>query len=396
MNAQEWIKEEMKEKEAAIVLKNEKLLKEKNNNISNKRSNDINKMKISINKNNRYMNSFLNNRDLIAGVNCEELESIEQANEIMYRENLFKYCAIDSKPNKKFKLDECCGVDFISFIVYEETEKNKKMEEYKARYNFFEFEEKIFRREDMLIVELINKKETFAFLRYNVSKKKYYLYVTDNPDANNFEYYTVLDIAEFYSIFAQCDLVEAKKSILNAMELNVKELQVTKKILEDNLQIMDSDISQYAYLNKLVKVNNKRVLKEIIYISLEEMYSLKIENGKYYVLSAYQNIAERTGISKTNVNNYINMFLAFELIERIGYKNKINKSRANRNDTSLFNIRKFDGDILKNADLIAKKFIDNNITPSKVTYKELQKIFSEEKLTKIFLDKNLAKGKDAA
>ena len=96
-----------------------------------------------------------------------------------------------------------------------------------------------------------------------------------------------------------------------------------------------------------------------------------------YCASSY--LAKKINVKDTTARNYLHIFTALELIDKV----------VNENDnTGMYSIKEFTVDVLNNANLIAKKFIDNKISVSKFNKKTSSPLFGKERTELIFSDKN--------
>lgn len=346
---------------------------------------EMDKLKSLISEENKYKDAFLRNIDLFKDILNDEFENKIQAYDRIYKINLFKYCGLEDAEDKKVKLQDIYS-GCICFQSNTEEESLNKKEEYLKKYDIKKYKEKSVPRGEKIITELLVEGELWAWVECkDYNDGKYYLYISRSKDV---EYHIRLNIIDFIEVFNKEEYhKEAQKSIFNAMNIKIKNVESIKEVCSKNINIIDTKFHRYNYLNMLTS-QIQTIVKEIINFIKDEAYFFDTIDKKYYVFFSNNYIAEKLKKSKNSINKYINLFIALELIEKETRKEEKN---GNKNKTCLYYVKEFTDDNLKNANSLAEVIFKNGIKSSSFDYQACKKIFGEEKADTIFLDTNLKK-----
>lgn len=232
------------------------------------------------------------------------------------------------------------------------------------------------------IFEVYSIYETTYRLFYNKQSKSYYISVSRKDDETNSINFNFI---EFYSMLANLTKGEAIKQIIELLDITVLEIQSKIDVYNKNIQIMKNDIINYTYLYKLIK---KHINLMIVMLNLacERCYQVKSTNSIGDIIITVKELAENINKSSSTITPYLNAFCVLGFIE----KKPLNRyhQKNNRNDIISYTIFEITEEKLNNAEIIAKKIVDKNITLSKINNKTITMLFGEDVTKKVITDKN--------
>lgn len=346
--------------------------------------NEIEKMKRLISKDNKYKEAFSRNKELFKNILIDEFEDLQKAYNRICEENLFKYCGLEDAEKEKIKLVDIY-TGYICFLSKTEDEQLNKKEEYISKYKIKNLQKYISYNGENIITELLVDEGLWGWVEYDDYSGKYYLYIGKSKDIDA-EYHARLNIVDFIEVFNGIRKEEARKVILNALDIKIKNIEPIRNICLRNINIIDNEFYKYDYLNRLTSEIQETIKKFIGFIRYE-VYFPDVIDDKYYVFCSNEYVIEKLKMPKA-LNKYINLFVALELIEK---ETRKEEKSGNKNKTGLYHVKEFNDDNLKNANLIAKAILEKGIKASSFSHKVCAEILGEEKADKIFLDKNLKK-----
>ncbi|KXZ39462.1 hypothetical protein SAMN05661008_00351 [Alkalithermobacter thermoalcaliphilus JW-YL-7 = DSM 7308] len=224
-------------------------------------------------------------------------------------------------------------------------------------------------------------------------------YFTKNKETGEFAYFDLIDLIQ---IELGCNFLYALREAMEALNIKTEEeehrnMNVRKYV--NNIEIIEGIdfrfMLQYPNLYKLIGKH--------FYI-LEKMNTIGIGNIRTKVeslgndavfFSSYQYIADFLNIkSKTTVANAINMFALLGLITKVENSNipsemmdrakKEAKARGWKNLITFFTIPLYTERILRDAEAMAGRIIENKITISNISIKRVEDAFGEEIAERVY------------
>lgn len=331
-----------------------------------------------------------NNYEITKGYNVE-LDNIYKymrkygnAYNIFYK-NINKYAFKDTVEVENFKEAEDLINNCIKFIDIFKKEIDEEFED------------------DMYIYKLkILKNNKLMFISPNS------IFFNKNEKARIDKTNMCLTVIQLYKLINRINYYQKTIEYL-CKELNIKIIGREMEIKMDerakiinNLEVLEN-LEKYEYLYKFIK-KNKFVLKALQLIALNNSYkSLEAKNDDLIFLSTstyihnyLQNIAEEIKNENTEEKvkvlstNYIRkILLAYKILGLINIveptQNLIkmqNKNNLHNNSLLYFVMPLYNNSVLINADDIAKKLLDNNITTANITQKKVNEILYNIKIEK--------------
>ena len=94
-------------------------------------------------------------------------------------------------------------------------------------------------------------------------------------------------------------------------------------------------------------------------------------------------LANNIGISKKTLSPVINIFTAIGLIEKV---DNIKEKKTSYNNITYYRIPRWTENVLNEADYLCSKFLELNVSPTKVTAKHIAKVLGKETTLKIMRD----------
>lgn len=335
--------------------------------------NEIDRLQQLLADDNRYKQEFIKNRDKLNNLIYDYNEN--NVIDKIYEQNLFQFCGF-KEYGRRIEINDWFS-GYIAFIsnYIEEVEKTKAC--YIKEYNIGTYKENIAERNEGFIIELAFVEKLWGKVLFSNQDNRYYLYIYRSNKTDDKDYYLRFNCIDFISFILKKTHEESKRLLVSIMSSSAsRENEELIAMYNQNILILDNEIWKFDYLNRFI-YRYIVALKQMINLAKNDVHKLNKINDRYYLYCSSSYLAEKISIKDTTARNYLHIFTALELIDKI----------ANKDNTGMYSIREFTEDVLNNANMIAKEFIDNKISVSKFKKKTSLLMFGKEKTELIFSDK---------
>lgn len=336
--------------------------------------NEINRLQQLLNDDNRYRQEFIKNKEKLRHLinDCNEKNIVDK----ICKQNLFQFCGF-KEYGKRVEIN-----DWFSGYIAFRSDSLKQAEEIKAyyikEYNIETYKKNITERNEGFITELVFVEKLWGKVLFSNQDNRYYLYIYRSNKINDEDYYLRFNCIDFISFILKKTHEESKRLLISIMSSSAsRENEELIAMYNQNILILDNEIWKFDYLNRFIYLYIE-ALKQMIDLAKNDIHKLNKINNKYYLYCSSSYLAQKINIKDTTARNYLHIFTALELIDKI----------ENKDNTGMYSINEFTEDILNNANMIAKEFIDNKISVSKFKKKTSLSMFGKEKTELIFSDKN--------
>lgn len=303
----------------------------------------------------------------------KEVENVVDAINLINSNNLFTHLGLKEYKKKREKLDIPLNIKYTLRIIEKDdnslntnmfNNKNIKLE---LNNNICEIYEVI---ESTYKIQYVNKEK-----EWNIS-----IYFNKNDD----EKIIIFNFIEVYSILTNKSLKDSIIELIELLNIKVKNINEYLESHYINLkQLSTENLVQYQYFYKIAK-NKITLLEKMIRFAIKECYFSTNVNEIKDVYLSNRYLAKEVGKAYSTITPYVNTFALMGF-----YKKNIINNLKQYNDTTSYKMNYINNDILTNANLIAKKMIDDNISFSKVTYKYIKDNYGVNVAKSIILDKNI-------
>lgn len=185
----------------------------------------------------------------------------------------------------------------------------------------------------------------------------------------------------------------------------MKYKKISKKVIKDIAKLQEKlNCGKYYYLSKLLKTKN---LEDFLFDFMKlydvmpniKYYDYQYFNGKCYKFIYFDEIRKKTCKTRDNISKKINILALLGLIKKLNIydenivsssiiKRTIDKSRKEQKRcVNYYNIPNYTNKVLKEADNIASKILENKMTIKNFNKSFVISVFGQEIADKIFLDK---------
>lgn len=185
----------------------------------------------------------------------------------------------------------------------------------------------------------------------------------------------------------------------------MKYKKISKKVIKDIAKLQEKlNCGKYYYLSKLLKTKN---LEDFLFDFMKlydvmpniKYYDYQYFNGKCYKFIYFDEIRKKTCKTKDNISKKINILALLGLIKKLNIydenivsssiiKRTIDKSRKEQKRcVNYYNIPNYTNKVLKEADNIESKILENKMTIKNFNKSFVISVFGQEIADKIFLDK---------
>ena len=334
---------------------------------------------------------------------------IQEGNE-QYQAMIDNYPQIKDFKNYGFKTIEDMMIEVKKGILFFDKVEKKEHKIYKNDYNF-----NTIRINELKKIDL--KFELIAD------------FIPDNLTFNNYGefYYFIKDIniKDFYSLKTNYKTkIKVDKTFLNVIDitklyLNNYNNYICLNFLADlmSVEILERNIIDYQeriIINNL-KTDLKEVLNDVSYEFiknysnvLEKIYNISLlhlipitnlkNESVFYFSNRY--LAKKTNRSEASINYIINCFVALGFIKKIDNKdlskNFLNKARDYKEndlffDVSFYSIQELNISKIKEIEENISIMIAKNSSFSKITKKEIKRLFGKERSEEVFPNVSISK-----
>ncbi|UZT06163.1 hypothetical protein ONV75_16410 [Clostridium sp. LQ25] len=335
--------------------------------------NEIDRLQQLLPDDNRFKQEFIKNKEKLNNLinDCNENNIIDK----ICQQNLFQFCGFEEYGIRIAISDWFSG--YIAFISNSVNEAEKTKDYYIKEYDIETYKENIKERNEVVTTELVFVEKLWGKVLLSNQENRYYLYIYRSNKIDDEDYYLRFNCIDFISFILKKTLEESKRLLISIMSISSSEKnQELIDMYNRNINILDNEIWKFDYLNRFIYLYIE-ALKQMINLAKNDIHKLNKINNKYYLYCSSSYLAKKINIKDTTARNYLHIFTALELIDKV----------VNKDDTGMYSIKEFTVDVLNNANMIAKEFIDNKISISKFKKKTSLLMFGEEKTELIFPDK---------
>lgn len=335
--------------------------------------NEINRLQQLLNDDNRYRQEFIKNEEKLRHLinNYNENNIIDKICE----QNIFELCGFKEYGRRIEINDWFTG--YIAFVSNSDEEAEKTKAYYIKEYNIETYKENFTERNKGFTIELVFVEKLWGKVLFSNQDSRYYLYIYRSNKIYDEDYYLRFNCIDFNSFILKKTHEESKRLLVSIMSSSAsRENEELIAMYNQNILILDNEIWRFDYLNRFI-YKYIGALKQMIDLAKNDIHKLNKINDRYYLYCASSYLAKKINIKDTTARNYIHIFTVLELIDKV----------VNKDNTGMYSIKEFTVDVLNNANMIAKEFIDNKISVSKFNKKTSLLMFGKEKTELIFSDK---------
>lgn len=311
--------------------------------------------------------AYLTNNKLNIKVNTTK-EGIDA----IIRNNLFK--ALELKENVKEELN--IPINYIEYMIIANSEIEAKNIVNSKSENFV-IQQCL---EDSSIYTIYEIIKSYYKILYSKERKEYYIAVYSNKKIDGkYKKYNFIDL---YSILFGINCKEAIVELFELLNITILEVKEFVYFYKRNIQIIESEISNYKYLNNFIRKQLK-TLVEINKIAIIDCHFKNEIKSKEEVFFSQRYLAKAVNKSQSTIMPYVNGFCLLGFYtKRLIEEDDFNGEKQ----TTIYKIQSITEEVLNNANEIANILNENNITMSKINYKKVEKLFGEQVANNIFLD----------
>lgn len=340
--------------------------------------NEISRLQKLLDNDNKYKREFLKNKQKLNGLitNSNENNLLDK----ICQQNLFEFCGFKEYGRRCEINDLISG--YIAFVSNSGEEAERRKAYYIKECGIDILKENDRNTNEGFIKEIIFKEELWGKVIFSNRDDKYYLYIYKTNKIDDENYYLRFNCVDFISFILKKTCEETKRLLVSIMGINTnEELKNLLDVYNKNIYVLANEIWRFDYLNRFI-YKYIEILKQLIDLVKSDVYKLNKINDKYYLYCASSYFAKKINVKDTTARNYLHIFTALELVDKV-----VNE----KDNTGMYYIKEFTKDVLDNANIIAKKFMDNKISVAKFNKKNSLTLFGEEKTNLIFTEKVITK-----
>ncbi len=229
-----------------------------------------------------------------------------------------------------------------------------------------------------------------------IKKNGKYLYCSINLNTKEAFYLNTVDI--FY-VFSNKNTSDTETEMFKALGISTKEEEVKQNFRNDykaNIEMIESRdtwASEYPNFYNRVKstLNTYKILNEI---ALEHVKLENVLNGEHIFYAGAEHISQFTCRKEPSIRNHLNMLALLGLIIKVEDKdipnhmlqelNNKKQTGKKGNRVNCFLIPKLTTGLLREAEILATKMKDNDLSLNNIGYKAILDIFGEEMLNIVY------------
>ncbi|MEG1482835.1 hypothetical protein [Clostridium sp.] len=342
-----------------------------------------NRAKEYIKINNKYKEYINNNYEKLKSKICLNIQvyTLEEAIKELEKIDIRKLLNIKTILGEEFETDLDVDTGIVAFIVKSEDDFEEKILKLKWENEIEDYTLNRYFRFGKEVAEL-------KFLRKN-KKAKIILNNRDKTYKMEFldgEYsYGIVDL---YEIIMKVDYYTALRELISLTRIFVKDIDdITDNYLFNYSRICfwDKYKVHYPSMNKFIERHLNK-LKILLDEGINGLYKNYKDASIFSVSLEF--LANNIGISKKTLSPIINIFTAIGLIEKV---DDIKEKRTSYNNITYYRIPRWTENVLNEADYLCSKFLELNVSPTKVTAKHIAMVLGKDTTLKIVRDNKAIK-----
>lgn len=202
-------------------------------------------------------------------------------------------------------------------------------------------------------------------------------------------------IVEVVKELMECNSDEAIEFIFNVLNVTIeysKEMLIKLTILENNLDLIDSESMQDEYPSLARLVNQFGISLGTLLTFAKR--KLRVHESKIITYPSLGKLAKLARVGKNTISNHLNLFTLLGLINKNNYESlpyQIQTTLKSYQDlhsykysTNVFEIPEYDAILLQKAEVIAEKWISNGCTTKTINYEGIQRTFGQQVANNVF------------
>ncbi|MDO5039074.1 MAG: hypothetical protein Q4E08_05085 [Clostridium sp.] len=305
-----------------------------------------------------------------------QVNTLEEAIKELEKIDIRKLLNIKTILGEEFETDLDVDTGIVAFIIKSEDDLEEKILKLKWENKF----------EDYTLNRYFNFGKEIAELKFLRNNKKAKIILNNRDKTYKMEFLDgqyCYGIVDLYEIIMKVDYYTALKELISLTEIfvsDIKDIASNYTFNYSRICFWDKYKFYYPSADKFIgKHLNK--LKILLDEGVNDLYKNYKDASIFSVSLEF--LAKNIGISKKTLSPIINIFTAIGLIEKI---DDIKEKKTSYNNITYYRIPRWTEDVLNEANYLCSKFLELNVSPTKVTSKHIAMVLGKENTLKIVRD----------